>query len=312
MKTYISSAAFGALLLAGCQQQPPAPTSVPNPPVGAGMSGSYGTIPPEAPAPATGGTAPAQVGQGYGAGVAGSPTGTAGGGTAVLAGSTGVVGVEAIAAWDALPATEKDRVKKAKVFFGHQSVGWNTLEGVAALGFTVDEVSTANDYSTPRIGHAYLDSNGEPLRKMQGYADALDRLGSAVNVAAMKLCWIDFDQNTNLGNLESTYQSTIAKVTKAHPNVHLVHVTTPLKTDEPANNAQRLRYGDWLKSTFKSQAIVLDLAAVESTRPDGTAICTNGGSRALCSEYAADEGHLNDTGRARAAKAFLFAVYRSL
>jgi len=147
---------------------------------------------------------------------------------------------------------------------------------------------------------------------MQSYVEILGRIGETVNVATMKLCWIDFDAKTNLGSLESTYQSTISAVTRAHPNLHLLHVTTPLKTDEPANNATRLRYGEWLKTTFKGQAIVFDLAAVESTRADGVTPCTNGGSRALCSEYAEDEGHLNDTGKARAAKGFLYAVYKSL
>jgi hypothetical protein len=222
------------------------------------------------------------------------------------------VGAEAVAAWDALAATEKNKVKAAKVFFGHQSVGWNTLEGVESLGgFTVDEISGASSYGTPKIGHAYLDSNTQPLDKMQNFDVMMGRIGSTVQVAGMKLCWIDFESGTNVTNLQNTYKATITKVKAAYPNVHLFHVTTPVKTDEASLNAMRLQYGDWLKNTYKNEAIVLDLAAVQSTQPNGAA-CTSGGTRNMCAAYASDEGHLNATGQARAAKAFLYAVYKSL
>src|SRR5262249_14126952 len=36
---------------------------------------------------------------------------------------SGVVGPEGIAAWDALPVGEKNKVRRANIFFGHQSVG---------------------------------------------------------------------------------------------------------------------------------------------------------------------------------------------
>jgi hypothetical protein len=225
--------------------------------------------------------------------------------------ATGILGPEAVAAWDALPSTEKNKVRAAKVFFGHQSVGANTLEGVEALGFTVQEIASASDYATPKIGHAYLESNTEPLRKLQSFERFLGRIGGSVQVAAMKLCWIDFEASTNLGTIETRYETTIAALKSSSPTVTFLHITPPIKTDEPAVNAKRLQFGDWLKSTYKNEAIVLDLAVIQSTRVNGS-VCASGATRVMCSEYASDEGHLNAQGQARAAKGFLYAVYKSL
>jgi hypothetical protein len=225
--------------------------------------------------------------------------------------ATGVLGAEAIAAWDALPAAEKNRVKAARVFFGHQSVGGNTLEGVEALGYPVHEVSGAADYGSPGIGHAYLESNTEPLQKILNFERFLGRLGGNVQVAAMKLCWIDFEHGTNVGAIETRYQTVLAGLRAAHPKVTFFHVTTPIKTDDPGANARRLAYGDWLKTTYARESIVLDLAGIQSTKGNG-APCMNGATRAMCTEYASDEGHLNAQGSARAAKAFLYAIYKLL
>lgn len=230
---------------------------------------------------------------------------SAGGGAA-----TGVIGPEAVAAFDALSQADNEKIKKAKVFFGHQSVGMNTLDGAAALGFKFDEVSGAKDYAGPKLGHAYLDSNKVPLDKIKNFDAFMGKIGGP-DVAAMKLCWIDFEGDTEVAKIQKSYVETINKVVAANPKVHLFHVTTPLKTDEPAFNKSRLAYGDWLKNTYKDKGLVLDLAMIQSTKPDGSA-CMNGGVRALCSEYASDEGHLNDAGQKRAAKAFLYAIYKSL
>lgn len=236
-----------------------------------------------------------------------TPTGGAKGGGGV---ATGVIGPDAASLFDALPQAERDKIKAAKVFFGHQSVGGNILEGAAALGYTFTEVSGAGDYDKPRLGHALVGSNREPLSKIQHFDAMLGKIG-APDVAAMKLCWIDFGPRTDVRKVQSAYVETINGIVGSHPKTHLFHVTPPLTTDDPSLNKARVAYGDWLKNTYKGTAIVLDLGGLESTKPDGSA-CTEGDARRLCDEYASDEGHLNAAGEARVAKAFLYAVYKSL
>jgi hypothetical protein len=88
-------------------------------------------------------------------------------------------------------------------------------------------------------------------------------------------------------------------------------VTPPLTTDEARLDEVRWRFGRALVGRYRATGLVLDLAEVISTRPDGT-VCSTRGAPRLCDEYAADSGHLNAEGAARAAKAFVFALHRLL
>jgi hypothetical protein len=222
----------------------------------------------------------------------------------------GVVGPEAVAAFDALPQAEMDKIKGAKVFFGHQSVGQNTLDGAAALGFKFDAVKGKDDYGGPKLGHAALDKNRAPLEKIQNFDKTMGAIGGA-DVAGMKLCWVDFDKGSDVAAVQASYVTTINKVADANPKTHLFHVTPPLTTDEPKLNKTRVAYGEWMRNTYADKAVVFDLGAVISTKADGSA-CEAGGARKLCDEWSSDEGHLNAEGQKRAAKAFLYAIYRSL
>lgn len=219
----------------------------------------------------------------------------------------GVVGSSAIGLFDALAPDQRDRIKNERVFFGHQSVGENIIAGAESLGFQFEAATSKDDYTQPKLGAAHLPANGEPLRKMANFETFVNAIGVA-DVAAMKLCWIDFTPDSDVNELQTTYVSTINDLIAKNPKTTFVHITPPLTTDAPNLNRARIAYGNWMKSTYGSIAVVFDLGEVISTRPDGTA-CEDGGSRRLCPEYASDSGHLNALGQERAAKAFLYAVY---
>jgi hypothetical protein len=222
----------------------------------------------------------------------------------------GVVGADGEAAFEALAASEKERLKGARVFFGHQSVGQNTIDGAAALGFKFQEVKGATDYGGPKLGHALLDKNREPLLKIQSFDQLVSKIGNA-DVAGMKLCWIDFDAKSDVARVQNAHVSTINKMVEQNPKTHFFPVTPPLTSDDPKLNKARVAYGEWMRNTYKDKAVVFDLGAVISTKSDGSA-CEGGGARKLCDDFASDEGHLNEKGQQRAAKAFLYAIYKSL
>ncbi|MBK8010411.1 MAG: SGNH/GDSL hydrolase family protein [Deltaproteobacteria bacterium] len=221
----------------------------------------------------------------------------------------GVIGASAAALFDALTPEQKARIQQKKVFFGHQSVGDNIIEGTRALGFTFEEASTKDDYAQPKLGHGHIPENGDPMRKMASFEAAVNAIGVA-DVAAMKLCWIDFASNSDVAEMQSTYVSTINELIAKNPGTVFVHVTPPLTTNEPGLNRARIAFGQWMKNSYGSIAVVFDLAEAISTRPDGSA-CEDGGARRLCPEYASDAGHLNALGQERAAKAFLYAIYEA-
>lgn len=233
-----------------------------------------------------------------------------GGGTGLYVGR--VVGVDGLAGYDALSTADKNALKGTKVAFFHASVGGNVLSGADSLGFSFASVSKGSDFATATLGeHDYGGLNGDAVGKLDEYARLVGAqgIGKSARLIGAKLCWVDFDSGTNLTSLESKYASTMSTLRAGSPSARFFHVTPPLKTSADASvNGKRLQFGQWMSSTYGGDAVVLDLAAVESTDTAGAA-CMAGGARALCAAYASDDGHLNATGEARAAKAFLYALH---
>ena len=215
-------------------------------------------------------------------------------------------------------------VAGARVFFGHQSVGQNVLDGVRA-------VYASEGQPAPEIQDACIGENEQPLSKIEDF-DARMRgdLGEQLDVAMMKLCYIDITTQTDTSELFERYRSTMAALERDLPNVTFVHVTTPLMTEPgrmssvkarftgntrygPGENANRERLNALIRGEY-ADSHLFDLAAVESTTPGGARV---GGHHdgaeyyALYDGYASDNGHLNSTGARTAAAAWLATVARA-
>jgi hypothetical protein len=229
------------------------------------------------------------------------------------------------------------RVARTTVFFGHQSVGGNLLDAVPAVfaAHGIDAPPTARQRTgvadpAGSITHDLLGENEKPLGKIEDF-DAILRSGMAlqVDVAMMKLCYIDVRSDTDVDALFAAYRDTLASLQRDYPDLRVVAVTVPLTTEPglrtrltglitrsdrfgPAENARRERFNALVRAEFGDR--VFDLAAVESTAPDGSRV---GGSHegqdyyALYPGYASDLGHLDAEGSYRAAEAWLAAVARA-
>lgn len=229
-------------------------------------------------------------------------------------GGKGVVGPEGAQAFDKLSSSDRERLRGARIFFGHQSVGQNILDGAEQLGFRFRSVSAGEEYDGDvRLGEALLGRNGDGVGKVRAYVDLLDRggVGRRVDAAGMKLCYSDVEGTTDLEPLKAAYASAVDRLTQAFPHLRLLHVTPPLESDDGPGNTKRLALGTWLKERYGTRAVVLDLAAVESTSPTG-APCRKNNVPALCDALREDHGHLSEGGSRHVAKAFLYAVVKAL
>lgn len=231
-----------------------------------------------------------------------------------------------------VPDSDFDRFAGKRVFFGHQSVGANILDGLAAayrehstpapavIDVTGSSAGAAVPASGGVIAHAFIGSNGDPAGKMRDF-DARLRAGLAghVDVAVMKLCYVDVTRDTDAAALFGTYRKTLDALQRDYPNVVFLHATVPLTTEprrttmiknvlkrdpgSSADNVVREAYNALIRTTYPGNR-VLDIAALESTEPQGTRV---GGSRdgspyyALYPGYASDDGHLNTGGAAKVA-----------
>src|SRR5689334_3467658 len=127
-----------------------------------------------------------------------------------------------------------ERLAGERIYFGHQSVGENLLEGVAELAsqagvpLRILQADRASDVPAATFGHTFVPENGRPLKKLENFRAAL---GSApVDIALVKFCYVDITADTDVKMLFARYRETIADLQRSHPHTTFVHITLPLTT----------------------------------------------------------------------------------
>lgn len=233
----------------------------------------------------------------------------------------------------ALADEEVLRVASRRIFFGHQSVGANILDGVNQVAqgkLRIREGRTPALLTTPGFLHARVGQNEAPLSKVKDFEAALDSLGGAVDIAFFKFCYVDFDASTDVDALFTEYLESSRRLEAKYPQVTFVHVTVPLTVvpQGPAawlkqtvtrkapwgarENAARHRFNTLLRTRLEGRPL-FDLAALESRRADGTAVTYSHEGQslpALVAEYSDDGQHLNPVGQRRVAEALLTFLAR--
>ena len=222
------------------------------------------------------------------------------------------------------------RLSHRRIFFGHQSVGMNLLDGVREIAgrypdvpFRVIEAPAGPELPQGSLAHAYMAENGNPDLKLESFDRALSSgIGSVVDVAFLKFCYIDFSSMTDAPRLFARYQATLSALRARYPRIVFVHVTAPLTTvqDGPqaalkrllgrapagiSENAKREEFNELLRRAYQGKEPVFDLARLESTEPDGgRELHEWNGSKvpALLAAYSDDGSHLNDKARLRFAR----------
>jgi hypothetical protein len=220
-------------------------------------------------------------------------------------------------------------IAQERIYFGHQSVGKNVLDGLhelaaaAGVPLKIVEVPRAADLQGPEVGHLFVPENGDPLLKLANFRRALGT-GSKADIALVKFCYVDITADTDMRGLFDEYRSTIDELKRKNPGTTFVHVTLPLTTVQTGpkawvkrllgrapygtiENVKREQYNALLRRTYAGIEPIFDLARVESIAADGTQATVEWDgvvAPALVPAYTDDGGHLNHIGRLRAAKEF--------
>jgi hypothetical protein len=232
-------------------------------------------------------------------------------------------------ALDADLRSELQAVSRQRVFFGHQSVGKNILDGLETIAGEAGvplRIAEGGSLSSPGLVHAFVGQNQRPLSKIEAFRRELDQgAGRDAEIAFFKFCYVDFSPDTDVQQLFGAYRSAHEDLLRRHPSITLVHVTVPLTITQtgvkaqikrllgrpPAGeleNARREAFNTLLRSTYGGKEPLFDLARVESTRADGgRSEFELEGKRypALVPAYTDDGEHLNTLGRRRAAVALV-------
>ena len=224
------------------------------------------------------------------------------------------------------------RVASKRIFFGHQSVGANILDGVRELaseapdaGLVVVNSLTPETIAAPALIEASLGENGNPASKVNAFAAIVDRgPGEAGGIALVKFCYLDMRPESDPVRLFDDYRARMESLGKQYPALTLVHVTMPLTTAESGPrhlvkqllgrttaadlNAKREAYNARLRATYAGKAPVFDLARLESIGRNGrpaTVRHRDATVPTLAPEWTDDGGHLNAAGRRMVAREFI-------
>ncbi len=248
----------------------------------------------------------------------GSGSGGSGGGST----QPGVVGINGISAWDALPSSEKAKVESFRSFFLHQSVGQDLEDGAEAGGFSFEYCTSGTTNLAQGLnGGLFSTTNGNPAGKISEFRNlALNNAGN-LRVAIMKFGYADIVEGKAAG-AQTAYQSAVADIKAA--GVRVLHVTPPFVYNVPAENATKMQTRTWMMQTFPGD-VIFDLEDVESTEPSNGARCERGGYWEICNsvrstsgcpsdaqgvDSASGQGHICYNPHAQQiAKAFLYSIY---
>ncbi len=233
---------------------------------------------------------------------------------------------------DARLRSDLERVSQSRIFFGHQSVGLNIIDGITQLSkdqgipLRIVQLPTAGPFPAATLGHAFLAKNGNPQLKIQSFDQALQPYHDGPDIALMKFCFVDFTADSNAKALFARYQEAINIQRAKHPGTTFVHVTEPLTVVEGGpkakllyflgyaplygtlENMRRNEYNTLLRKAYQGREPIFDLAHVESSRTDGRSETVKWNGEVIpvmVPEFTDDGGHLNAVGRLRAAREFL-------
>ncbi len=211
-------------------------------------------------------------------------------------------------------------ISRARIYFGHHSVGDNMLSGVRQIA---NELGSADiqivkfepGATLPEsfLAHSRVGTNKDPLSKLEGFARVLDDKALArLDLALMKFCYVDFEPSTDVSSLYDRYRAQLQELETRFPGVCFLHATVPLKVHstsfknrikrllqqpvwEDDSNARRCEFNELLRNDFQ-EARVVDIARVEATGSQTT--LAEGGHHTpfMRADLSNDGGHPNELG----------------
>lgn len=242
---------------------------------------------------------------------------------------------ERLPSLDLVSRSQWGALAQRRIFFGHQSVGRNIVDGMAdvlrsrpELGIKVVESKDLG--AAPAFYHAAVGRNGYPLEKVDELLQVAER-GPAADggVAMVKLCYVDAQPGTDAQQLFEQYRQRMDRLRAERPALTLVHFTMPLTVTESwagilrnrlrgrwlerDRNVVRARYNRLLLAHYEGKEPVFDIARLESTRPDGSRLFFLRGADTVFTmvpEYTSDGGHLNQPARRMVAEQLLIFLAR--
>ena len=239
----------------------------------------------------------------------------------------------------AVPKGYWAKLAEKRIFFGHQSVGYNIMDGIKDvigehdyIKLNIVETHEPSAFNRPIFAHSRVGRNTDPTSKIEGFRNILDAgVGNKVDIAFLKFCYVDVMRDSDPQKIFNDYQKTIEELKARHPETRFLHVTVPIcsapKSTERIlkeslkslmgrpgvldDNLMRQRYNTLLRDAYSKTEPIFDLALVESVNQNGFRCYATKGTNTvflMAPEYTEDGGHLNKLGRKRVAEQLLIVL----
>jgi len=224
-----------------------------------------------------------------------------------------------------VPEAAWQKLASRKIYFGHQSVGYNIIDGVSEIikenhmiQLAVEENYNPAEYKAGVISHSRIGYNEDPKSKLDMFSFLVKSGGAQMaDIMFFKFCYVDFSPNTDEKALFRDYESTFKQLKAKYPQVIFVHLTVPLTCLQQGSkawikkligrpiagmqeNAKRHAFNELLRQTYAGKEPFFDIAAIESTFPDGNRATYeyNGTTNYLLVQaYTSDGAHLSEVGK---------------
>ncbi len=236
-------------------------------------------------------------------------------------------------------------LSQKKIFFGHQSVGVDILNGIKDLmeenpdiKLNLVETSDPDDFKAGVFAHARVGQNVNPGSKIRDFEKMVDSgLGNKVDFAFLKFCFVDIHSGTDLPSIFDDYKHSMADLSRKYPETTFLHLTTPLTLTPSGvkgviknfkdfikkmvgktnmyDNGLKYRFNKMMRQEYDEGNYLFDLAMHESTTTDGNLVSYEKGKNkyyTLLPEYTDDGGHLNRAGRRKVAEQLLLFVINNI
>ena len=240
---------------------------------------------------------------------------------------------------DDVPREYWAKLAEKKIFFGHQSVGYNIIDGITDITnerdyikLNVIEEREPSAFEKPVFAHSQVGMNTKPFSKIERFVEIMDSgIGSKVDIAFFKFCYVDIMRDSDPQKIFNDYSAALEGLKQRYPNTKFLHVTVPIRSTPKGakkylkqtvklligkpgffeDNIMRHSYNDLLNNAFSKTGLFFDLAHVESANPSGFGCYARKGAEkvsVMAPEYTEDGGHLNSLGRKKVAEQLLIIL----
>lgn len=228
--------------------------------------------------------------------------------------------------------TALKNLSNQKIYFGHQSVGYNILSGMeqweeeAGIQLNISETRDLSNTGDASFVHFRVGENRDPYSKIDDFAKLVQQIPKdEPSVAFFKFCYIDFQPEADVDAIFKAYKEKMLALRDSSGNCRIVLCTVPVTAIQKGykalakkilgkplrhtrENIKREAFSERIRNELGEDFPVFDLAKVESTLPDGsTQTFKYKGKQhpSMPHSYTRDMGHLNPQGARIVAYSFI-------